>query len=93
MAAAGGGGDAADSEGSAEAAAAAAAAVAKQPEAKAVTKQLELELGAALGELTVEARQKVVYAVGIRPTVRVDTFSNMDDSVPHFPCSNRVTRD
>ena len=25
--------------------------------------------------------------------VRVDTFSNMDDLVPHFPCSNRVTRE
>ena len=24
--------------------------------------------------------------------VRVDTFSNMDDLVPYFPCSNRVTR-
>ena len=25
-------------------------------------------------------------------SVRVVTFSNMDDLVPHFPCSNRVTR-
>ena len=25
--------------------------------------------------------------------VRVDTFSNMDDLAPHFPCSNQVTRD